>query len=123
MVDRLRHIGYREGVVYDSNQYIVSRVDKRRHEERDWRVKMMKPTNLSRNTGRTTAAVEAAVYDQEKGRRAVARRAAGTVIEEREREENLHRVASIAVYLYKKSGALITRSHAYTIKARTRTSV
>ena len=84
MVDRLRHIGDREGVVYGSNQYIVSRVDKRRHEERDWRVKMMKPANLSSNIGRTTAAVEAAVDDQEKGRRKVARRAAGTVIEERE---------------------------------------
>ena len=84
MVDRLRHIGDRKGVVYDSNQYIVSRDDKRRHEERDWRVKMMKPTNLSSNNGRTTAAVEAAVDDQEKGRRKVARRAAGTVIEERE---------------------------------------
>ena len=112
MVDRLRHIGDCEGVVYGSNQYIVSRVDKRRHEERDWRVKMMKPTSLSSNIGRTTAA---AVDDQGKGRR----RAAGTVIEEREREENLHRVASIAIYLYKKSGALITRSYAYTIKALT----
>ena len=108
MVDRLRHIDDRERIVYDPNQYIVSRVDKRTHEERDWRVKMMKPTNLSSIIGRTTAAVEAAVDDQEKGRRAVARRAAGTVIEEREREQ---------------SGALIARSHAYTIKAHTRTSV
>ena len=46
MVDRLRHIGDRKGVVYDSNQYIVSRVDERRHEERD-NGTLMKPPSVA----------------------------------------------------------------------------